>query len=234
MPADIDASFVVQHARSAPAGLLEIADEHDANLVILGSSSAGALGRVALGSVTNRLLHGSHLPLAIAPRGFRCGPDATITRVTIAFGDAAGNHALILAAAAVAARVGASLRIASFAVRPSTAFAGAVVAGGDDLVVNEWIKGTVAAIHEELGEVRALHGVLRQPLEVVVGQGLTWNEALEDTPWREGDILAVGSSSTGPAARVFLGSRASKILRRSPVPVVMVPRAAAVDPVPEE
>jgi nucleotide-binding universal stress UspA family protein len=37
----------------------------------------------------------------------------------------------------------------------------------------------------------------------------------------------VGSSMTGPAARVFLGSRASKILRHSPVPVVLVPRSTA-------
>jgi nucleotide-binding universal stress UspA family protein len=226
MPPDIDSTFVVQHARSVPAGLLEVADEHDASLVILGSSPGGLLGRVALGSVTDRLLHGAHCSLAIAPRGFRCGPDARVERVTAAFGDAAGAHDLIVATAAIAARIGASLRIASFAVRPSTPFAGTVVSGGDDLVVNEWIKGTVASIQEELTRVRARHDV-PQPVDVVVGQGLTWSEALEDAPWCAGDVLAVGSSSAGPAARVFLGTRASKILRRSPVPVIMLPRAAA-------
>jgi nucleotide-binding universal stress UspA family protein len=56
---------------------------------------------------------------------------------------------------------------------------------------------------------------------------VTWTEALEDATWMDGDVLVVGSSMTGPAARVFLGSRASKILRHSPVPVVLVPRSTA-------
>jgi nucleotide-binding universal stress UspA family protein len=34
----------------------------------------------------------------------------------------------------------------------------------------------------------------------------------------------VGSSASGLVARVFLGSRASKIVRHSPVPVMVVPR----------
>jgi nucleotide-binding universal stress UspA family protein len=40
-------------------------------------------------------------------------------------------------------------------------------------------------------------------------------------------VLVVGSSELGPVAQVFLGSRASKIVRHSPVPVVVVPRARA-------
>jgi nucleotide-binding universal stress UspA family protein len=40
-------------------------------------------------------------------------------------------------------------------------------------------------------------------------------------------VLVIGSSELGPAARVFLGSRATKIMRHSPVPVVVVPRQKA-------
>ena len=60
--------------------------------------------------------------------------------------------------------------------------------------------------------------------ELVVGRGETWEQALEDVEWADGDVLVVGSSSVGPLARVFLGSRAAKIVRHSPVPVVVVPR----------
>ncbi|MGH3039668.1 MAG: universal stress protein [Gaiellaceae bacterium] len=45
----------------------------------------------------------------------------------------------------------------------------------------------------------------------------------------DGDVLAVGSSAVGPVARVFLGSRASKIVRNSPVPVAVVPRVTAAE-----
>ena len=45
----------------------------------------------------------------------------------------------------------------------------------------------------------------------------------------DGDVLVVGSSAIGPVARVFLGSRATKIVQHSPVPVVVVPRGAAAE-----
>ena len=51
-------------------------------------------------------------------------------------------------------------------------------------------------------------------------------DALDDVEWRDGDVLVVGSSAAGPAARVFLGSHGSKIVRHAPVPVVVVPRSA--------
>jgi nucleotide-binding universal stress UspA family protein len=61
----------------------------------------------------------------------------------------------------------------------------------------------------------------------VVGRGESWEEAIEDVEWEDGDVLVVGSSSIGPVARVFLGSRATKIVRHSPVPVIVVPREVA-------
>jgi nucleotide-binding universal stress UspA family protein len=63
----------------------------------------------------------------------------------------------------------------------------------------------------------------------VIGRGETWAEALDDVEWADGDVLVVGSSSLGPVARVFLGSRSAKIVRHSPVPVVVVPRRALED-----
>ena len=38
-----------------------------------------------------------------------------------------------------------------------------------------------------------------------------------------GDVLVVGSSSGGVLARVFLGSNATRVVRHSPVPVIVVP-----------
>jgi nucleotide-binding universal stress UspA family protein len=63
--------------------------------------------------------------------------------------------------------------------------------------------------------------------EIALGRGENWEEALDDLEWDDGDVLVVGSSTIGPVARVFLGSRGAKIVRHSPVPVVVVPRGAA-------
>ncbi|MDN5929569.1 MAG: universal stress protein, partial [Pseudonocardia sp.] len=46
LPADAAATYVVTQARSTSAGLLEVAAEHGATLLALGSSTAGVLGRV--------------------------------------------------------------------------------------------------------------------------------------------------------------------------------------------
>jgi nucleotide-binding universal stress UspA family protein len=99
----------------------------------------------------------------------------------------------------VAAGLGVSLRIASFTVH-------APFAAGR-------IERSVQEIETAAGHAPA-----------VVGHGASWEEAIEDVEWRDGDVLVVGSSSAAPAARVFLGSRASRIIRHAPVPVIVVPR----------
>jgi nucleotide-binding universal stress UspA family protein len=211
LPGDVSAAAVqVVHARSAPAGLLDLAAEHDAAALVLGSSSAGAFGHVALGSVSDRLLHSSPVPLALAPRGFRCRSGCGVRRVTAAYGGSAPE--LIAVAAREAARVGATLRVASFAVHPRAPIVAGVGQEADALIVAQWER-----------EIRAAVPV---GVETVVGHGETWDDALEDVEWEDGDVLVVGSSAIGPVARVFLGSRASKIIRHSPVPVVVVPREA--------
>jgi nucleotide-binding universal stress UspA family protein len=173
---------MVHHARSAPAGLLEVAERREAAMIVVGTS-----GHPAIGTVTARLLHRSPVPVALAPHGFRARPGARVERVTAAFG---GSEALVDVAGVLAARLGAQLRIASFA----------VPAHGP-------------SIEPAAGQAPA-----------VVGHGSSWEEAIDDVEWRDGDVLVVGTSSAAPAARVYLGSRASRIIRHAPVPVLVVAR----------
>jgi nucleotide-binding universal stress UspA family protein len=72
LPTGVPSTLLVHRARSAPAALLEVAEQRDATAIVLGSSAAGVLGQVTLGSVSDRLLHSSHVPLALTPRGYRC------------------------------------------------------------------------------------------------------------------------------------------------------------------
>jgi nucleotide-binding universal stress UspA family protein len=193
LPGDVAAASLVHHARSAPAGLLEMAEQRQATMIVVGAS-----GHPAIGSVTARLLHGSPVPVAIAPHAFRARPGGRVERVTAAYG---GSEGLVDAAAAVAARLRAPLRIASFVVPGRPPF-------GAELV-HRWDEETAAA---------ARHA------PVVAGHGASWEEAIDDVEWRDGDALVVGSSSAAPPARVYLGSRASRIIRHSPVPVLVIPR----------
>jgi nucleotide-binding universal stress UspA family protein len=225
VPGDLAASFVVTRARSTSAGLLDVAREHGARLLVLGSSTAGVLGRVAFGSVADRLLHSSPLPVVLGPRGFRCRPDATVRRVTAAFGATEGADELVVAVAGVAARAKAALRVASFAVRPRTPLTAGIGSRAEDAVAREWAADVGRAQRAVLEQVERLP---RQPSAIasVVGYGGDWAGAIEDIGWDDGDLLAVGSSTAGPLEHVFIGSRSSRIVRHSPVPVVVVPRGA--------
>jgi nucleotide-binding universal stress UspA family protein len=208
---DVPLELVVEHARSGAAGLLEVAERRDASIVVCGSAVHGPLGQVTLGSVTSRLMHSSSAAVAVAPRGFRARPDARVRRVTAAYGGTGTE--LVEAAARVTARVGAALRVASFAVQRRTPVTAGVGRSYDEAIVSDWIEETRASLPETC--------------DLVVGRGESWEEAIEDVEWEEGDVLVVGSSELGPVARVFLGSHATKIVRVSPVPVVVVPREVA-------
>ncbi len=203
----------LHRARSVSSGLLEVVAEEDASSVVLGSASSGLLGQVSLGGIAERILHSSEVPVTLAPAGFTAPPGARVARVTVAYGRADRDSDLLSTARSVADRIGASVRVACFAVRPPNARGGSIEPGAEDLVVGEWRRAVVAEIADTAGA----------GLETVVGSGGSWAEAVADVSWAEGDVLAVGASSS-PVSRFFLGSHASKILRNAPVPVTLVPR----------
>ena len=51
----------------------------------------------------------------------------------------------------------------------------------------------------------------------------SWWDALTSVDWTPNELLILGSSSAGALRRVFLGTNATKIIRHSPVPVLVVP-----------
>jgi len=218
---DFDISVVTHHATSVPNGLMELVAEHSADLVVVGSSSSGLLGRIALGTVTERLVYTSKVPVAIAPRGYPSSP-APVRRLTAAYRDGADAAELIATSAELAKEWGARLRIASFTVRPFTMFGGSIERSAEELVVQQWARRTTDAVIKQLDDVRTTVAV--PDVDVVIGIGNEWREAVDDIAWEPGDVLLLGSGAAGPLAQVFLGTAASKILRHAPVPVMIVPR----------
>jgi nucleotide-binding universal stress UspA family protein len=228
LDSDVRYELMRHEARSVPAGLLELADQTRARLLVIASTSASSIGKVALGSTAHRLLHASPIPVALTPRGFRSGIGDRVRRVTVAYGGTEGAEDLVVAAGRVAASVGATLRIASFAVWVRPDYTMRLGSEGEDQILADWLAELRGGISESLARAEELRDVPKD-IQTVVGEGPTWADALEDIDWTDEDVLAVGSSSVGPVARVFLGTRSSKIVRYSPVPVVVVPRERAAE-----
>lgn len=218
----IAAEYLLHDAPSARRGLMELAEQRHASMIIVGSAGEGQPGRIALGSASDTLLHASPVPVAIAPRGYRTAQNARVSRVTAAYRGTGASIHLVLGAAEVAAAVGAPLRIASFAVVPRDSGTSGAGLDAEEAIADTWtadVEKHAASLVRQVSEEADAPVVS----DIAVGRGETWKEAMADIGWEPNEVLVVGSSTLGPVARVFLGSHATKILRHSPVPVIVVP-----------
>ena len=208
--------------RSVASALLEQAEEVAARMIVVGSGSTGSYGRVHPGSSGDWLLHSSHIPVAVATQGYVAGEDARVRRVSCAFRGDERSLRTVERTAAICAEIGASMRLVTFAVRGRTVYTAGVGAHAEDMVLDRWVAQATAA---QENAVRMLEESGDAPAEVsaVVETGRSWGAAIDRLDWDRDEVLVLGSSSAGVVERIFLGSNASKIVRHSPVPVVVVP-----------
>jgi nucleotide-binding universal stress UspA family protein len=215
--------YVSTSARTATEGLITTATETDAALVVLGSARHGPFGRFAVGSVTNEMLHAASVPVVLTPRGYSPSSDARLRRVTCAFAGSTRSRTPFDAAVQLSRRHGLPLRLTTLVVRDRQMYPSQVGYSAERLVAEQW---RAEAEEAQNGALAMLPGDVR--VEAGVVSGRNWEEALDSLPWEEGELLVVGSSRLGPVRRVFLGSNSTKIVRSSPVPVVVIPRGADV------
>lgn len=214
----VRADYLVRPAGSATEGLTAAARESGAALLVVGSACHGPLGRFMVGSVTNELLHSSPIPVALAPRGYRPGAGVRLGRVTCAFTGSSRSHASFDAAVQLCRRHEVPLRVASLVDRQMYPTGAGYDA--ERLVATQWREQAEAAQERATGGP-AGRGHNRRRRRLGGGTG--------SLPWEDGEVLAMGSSRLGPVAQLYLGSNATKIVRSSPAPTVVVARGAEVD-----
>ena len=218
---DVKARATWVSGRSVASVLLKQSESFGARSVVVGSGRGGGYGHVHLSSTADVLLHSSAVPVAIAPRAFTAPPVNGVGRATCAFRGDDVSRRTLARTAELCQRVGASLRIATFAVRGRTMFPPETGLRNEDMVLEAWTEQARAWQAEALAELESLPHPDR--VETVVSDGRSWQAALDRVPWERDDVLVVGSSRAGAATKLFLGSNATKIVRASPVPVIVVP-----------
>jgi nucleotide-binding universal stress UspA family protein len=215
---ELDVSYHTVAHRSASGGLLEAVAELKPEVLILGSAADGKLGQVVIGSTGDRLLHSSPVPMAISPRGYRGSKTGVLTRITAAYPGTPETLHVVERVVALGQRLGVPMRVVTFAVRGRTMYPPEVGLHAEDSILDQM----AAHARETLAQLKN-DGVVGQDVDLQVAVGNGWDEALDDADWQDGDLLAIGTSPVGGIARVFLGSHGSKILRHSPVPVLVLP-----------
>src|SRR5215207_613417 len=96
---------------SAAKGLRDIASGEGADLVVVGSTHRGAVGRVLPGSVGELLLHDAPCPVAIAPRGYEDREPQPPRIVGVAFDATEEARRAVRFAAELARAASAALRV---------------------------------------------------------------------------------------------------------------------------
>ena len=216
---DAGAEFREVSAPSESRGLHDLAEEEQAELVVVGSSHRGPLGRTYPGSTGERLLQGSSCPVAVAPRGLRESPPERLGRIAVAYLDTPEAGQALEVAAGLAERVGARLRLVSVLPPPAEVYLPVVGRDAEEAFVASSRELFRRALDAGLARVG---NRVEADAELLEGEVVDTLATLDP---RDADLLVCGSRAYGPLRRVLLGGVSSRLLRRSALPLLVVPRS---------
>jgi nucleotide-binding universal stress UspA family protein len=211
---DIDSRVFV--ATSVHEGLHECARSMQADLLVLGSTHRGLVGRLLLGDDARRTLHDAPCPVALAPHGFGAvGGEARLQTVGVGYDTGEAAQAALALAREIGEDAHAAVRVEQvLAERPSAAW---IVASGS---AKEARERELFLAQEKLD---ALEGVSAR------ARGGEPTDALLEFA-EEVDLLVLGLGHHNAAARLVLGSVADEISGRCPRPLLLVPPAPVGEP----
>ncbi|MGP3954972.1 universal stress protein [Nonomuraea sp. 3N208] len=208
-----DTDYWIHAHKGSGGGLVELARKRGADVVVIGSASGGARGRIAVGSTADQLLHSSSVPVLLAPRGYGDKPPAAFDRLTVAYRRSPGCDAALRDAAAAAVSLGIPLRLVTVVVRSAR-----LAKIEKEMLERLRDQAATDLRAAARGQPQQLH------VEVELLEGRTVAKALGTTSWLPGEMIICASSDTGPLRRVFLGDISLKIVRASTCPVMILTR----------
>lgn len=194
---------------SVGRGLHELAESEGADLLVLGSSHRGMLGRVLVGDQTRAALNGAPCAVAVAPAGYRDHFGA-IGRIGVGYDGSLESETALELARRLAAAHHAELSACTAVSVPLPAI------GPGPIPLSDVIEPLLQDAREriaELGGVAPLAGY-GPPLEVLASYSA------------EVDLLVVGSRSYGAIGRLVHGSTSDELARAGRSPLLVLPRSA--------
>lgn len=202
-------------ASSIGRGLHELAESVGADLLVVGSSQRGAVGRVLLGDDTRAALDGAPCAVAVAPAGYAQDPHL-FREIGVGYdGSPESVHALTMARELAAQR---GARVSAFEAVSVPAIALASGPPSVDDRLRELLDDARARV-SALDGVEP-HAVYGQPAEELA----LFSASV--------DLLVVGSRGYGPVGRLVHGSTSHRLARIARCPLLVLPRAGGEPPEP--
>jgi nucleotide-binding universal stress UspA family protein len=214
---------------SAAHRLYEVAEEEDVDLIVVGSTSRGPLGRVLPGSVGERLLHGAACPVAIASLGLARSRWRLSRPVGVAYDGSPEAGLALEHAAALARTAGVPLRVVGVSVPFSaTPFD---PRGPRELEDALEYERSIDEHRREATEASLRAALDRVPGDLEASPVLREGEAAEELvrASEELGVLVLGSRGYGPLRHLLLGRVSRTVTRAARCPTLLVPRGAVAE-----
>ena len=211
-------AFVVADGSPGRA-LHHAATAHDADLIVVGSTHRGLVGRVLAGDVTAGTLHGAPCPVLVAPRG-HAEHGGELGTIGVGFDGSPESRSALSFAHEIATAVGGSLRVIDVVAPPDPG-------GPFPAYRPDWTER--AHMHREEAEHRVA-AVLAELGEIATGALPSGDPATELAHAAEDlDLLVTGSRGYGPVRRLMLGSTSTRLVHEAPCPVLVLTRGSQGD-----
>ncbi|MEK6277696.1 MAG: universal stress protein [Actinomycetota bacterium] len=197
---------------SPAKALHDLAEDEEIDLIVIGSTHRGSVGRILPGSVGERLLHGAPCAVAVAPRDFAQGEHVGIGLIGVAYDGTEEAKLALDEAKRLAQKLDCRLRLITAVPTQSPSPLRAPYME----VLRDHFRKDLDEATSKLGETDDVEAVLEEgkPAAVLAKHGV------------ELDLLVIGSRGYGPLRRTLLGGVSAEVMRTAPCPVLVVPRAA--------
>jgi nucleotide-binding universal stress UspA family protein len=199
--------------------ILDLAEELEAGLVVIGTRGHGPVRRLLLGSVSEGVVYHARSPVLVMRGGEGAWPPA---RVIIGDDDSQDARA----AAQLAARIGGCFGVPAVLVRgfpqlPETDAQGRKL---DPRTVDDVLRQEERHLAQRATEIEELLGS-RPKIHVAVGDptGCILQTAQQGAGGAHSALVAVGSRGLGLVGRMTLGSVSTKVLKAHEGPVLIYP-----------
>jgi nucleotide-binding universal stress UspA family protein len=207
-------------ANPSPAHALhDLAEAEHAEIIVVGSSHTGRLGRVAPGSTGERLLHGAPCAVAVVPHGYRTRAGQSIRRIGVAYDGSKEADAAVTAAVELSRALDAELEVIGV-VAPEAYSATAMMGGLSSVPLREDIERSIQA---------GLDSVVAGLPADVTGESVRLEGDPADQLGEHSaglDLMLAGSRGYGPLRSVLVGGVSGRLMRTVRCPVIVVPRGA--------
>ena len=205
--AGVEARLRTHGSPTVGRGLHELAEAIGADLLLVGSSRRGVLGRVLIGDETRGALNGAPCAIAIAPAGYSQEPVA-MREIGVCYDGSPESELALELAQTLAQEVGAKLSAFQAIAVSSTALS------TGPLPFHEMVSALVTEARERIAalgdiEPHAAYGEAAEELAL-------YSASL--------DLLVVGSRGYGPIGRLIHGSTSQQLARSARCPLLVLPR----------